>query len=313
MDHDVIIIGGGPAGLAAATWLGRYRRAALIIDSGEYRNAAVEEVHGYLGDDPVRPSDLRDRALDDLARYECVHRREGEVSQVAGNGDGFDVAVDGETLTCRRLVLATGVRDVLPDVAGIEQHYGVDVYHCPPCDAYEARDHDVAVIGWAEQVPAFAINLLDWVRSVRIVTEGRELPADGEQRRRLAEHGIDVVEGAARELIGEPGDLRAIELHSGERVEATYAFFSIHHEPVTDLAEQLGCELDGDGYVTVDHEGAASVEGVWAAGDLTPGMQLVAVAAAQGAIAGVSAARSFHGESSASEASQPAPDPSEEL
>jgi thioredoxin reductase len=229
------------------------------------------------------------------------------VRSVAVTADGFDADVDGDVVRARRLLLASGVRDVVPDIPGFDVHYGADVFHCPTCEGFEARDRAVVVIGWSAHVPAFATQLLDWASTVTIVADGPAEDIGQEQRRELAARGIALVERAASELCGPRGRLEGVRLADGRLLEADLAFFSIGHEADLALAGPLGCELTPDGLVAVDHEGRTSVPGVYAAGDLTPGVQLVPVASSKGVIAGVACARSFHGQRTAGDAPPPAP------
>lgn len=310
MLHDAVVIGGGPAGLAAAGWLGRYRRRTVLVDAGEGRNRWADAMHGLPGSDLATPEELRDRTRAEVARYDDVTLLNGRATGARRASDGtFVVAVDDREVRARRVVLATGVRDVFPDVEGFFEHYGCDVHHCPSCDGFEARDTAVAVIGWRRDVAGFAVSLLDWARRVCIVTDGRALECDDEVRDALARHDVGVVEERAHALEGSRGALTGVRLASGRVVPCAMAFFSIAHEPVTDLARALGCDLDADGYVAVDHEGATTVPGVYAAGDLTPGIQLVPVAVGAGTVAGVCCALSLQGEPGLAAHPTPAPDP----
>jgi len=296
--YDAVVIGGGVAGLAAGTWIARYRRSVAVLDGGEPRNKWVELAHGYLGEDPMHPGDLLERARRQLERYEEADLCAGQASRVRREEDGtFTVVVDnGLRLRSRRLVLATGVRDVFPEVERFFEHYGASVFHCPTCDGYEARDTRVVAFGWSDDITDFALTLLGWARSVAIVTDGHAFEGDESCRRRLAEAGIAVMEDDAVELLGERGNLEGVRLRGAGVVPCELAFFSIAHEPRTGLAVQLGCRLTGEGCIDVDGEAATSVPGVYAAGDITPGLQLVQVAAAKGATAGVACARSLRGE-----------------
>jgi hypothetical protein len=164
-DYDVVVIGGGPAGWTAATWLGRYRRSALVVDGQQYRNRWVEKVHGVLANDPVPPQVLLQQARTDLERYGSVRLTPGTVAAVTRVGSGrFRVELEdvADPLLTRRIVLATGVRDVFPEVAAFFEHYGADVFHCPTCDGSDACGECVAVFGRGEHVAGFALELLDW-------------------------------------------------------------------------------------------------------------------------------------------------------
>ena len=307
---DAVVVGGGPGGLAAALWLGRYRRSVVVVDSQEYRSQAVQSSHGYLGRDPQTPVDLLARGREELLAYPTACVRHARVADIGVRADGlFDVALDDGRLIAHRLVLATGVRDVFPTIRGFDEHYGVDVFHCPACDGYEARDRDVVAIGWDAHLVGFASTLLNWARSVTVVTDGRRFDGDEACHAVLADNGIELVEEEAVELVGSRGQLESVLLASGRCLPASLAFFSLAHHPQVDLAVSLGCELDDDGYIVVDREGQTTVPGVYAAGDITPGLQLVQVAAASGAVAGVGAAQSFFGTTGAPTSPEPGPDP----
>lgn len=293
---DAVVVGGGPAGLSAATWLGRYRCRTLLVDSGEHRNRWVEQSHGYLSRDPVSPTVLLDEARRDLTQYPSVERRAGTVGRAAGEQGAFEVDVDGEVVRARRLVLATGVRDEFPDLDGFFEHYGASAFHCPSCDGYEASGKEVVALGWDANVAGFALTLDGWARSVTVVTDGRRFEGDDHHRQVLAAAGIAVREADAVGLVGTRGDLRAVRLRSGETIPCTLLFFTIGHEQNATLPDQLGCERDNEACVVVDERGQTSVPGVYAAGDLTPGLQLIQVAAAKGVVAGVACAHSLWAE-----------------
>lgn len=310
----MLVVGGGPAGLSAATWAARYRRSVLVVDSGEYRNRWAEVAHGYLGADPSNPMVLLERARGDLARYPEVAFCQGRATAARREPDGrFVVTVDGNEYAGLRLVLAMGVVDRFPEVEGFFDHYGRSAFHCTTCDGYEAQGRAVVILGWGEQVVAFAVGLLDWADSLTVVTTGRPLEGDGRHRRLLARHGIDLVEDEAVELLGPPGELRGVRLAGGDVLEAQLLFFSIAHRPRLELARQLGCETAEPEYLRVDRDGRTSVDGCYAAGDITPGFQLVPVAVGEGAAAGVACAISLQGEDGAPNSPRPAPDANAEL
>lgn len=290
------MVGGGPAGLSAATWLSRYRRNVLVLDGGEHRNRWVDQAHGYLGTDPLRPTEFLQSARRQLEGYAETEIRSVQAGEACRNDDGtFTVEAGGATLLARTLVLAVGVEDDFPEVENFFEHYGASVFHCPTCDGYEAKECDVVAFGWSENITGFAITLLGWARTVTLVTDGRRFEGDEEDRRRLSAEGVAILEDDAVELLGPRGALEGVRLAAGGVIECQLAFFSIAHRPRTALADQLGCVLTGEGCIEVDLEGATTVPGVYAAGDVTPGLQLVQVAAAKGAIAGVACAQYLQG------------------
>lgn len=308
-DVDVLVVGGGPAGLSAATWLGRYRRRTLVVDAGEHRNRATEAVHGVPGRDPIAPAELRADALRDLARYPHVDLVDGRVTRVAGERDRFLADVAGSSVRASRVILATGVRDRFPALEGFDEHYGAGVQHCPTCEGFEARHRPVVVLGWGAHVPAFATELLDWASAVTVVTHGAGDRIAAGQRRGLAERGIELVDDRAEQLVGSRGQLRAVRCASGREIAAEMLFFSIGHDATVELATGLGCALTDEGVIAVDTEQETTVPGVYAAGDVTPGMQLVNVAVGEGTVAGVACAQSLQGHRTAPGAPPAAPAP----
>jgi len=194
IDTDVAIVGGGPAGLSAATWLARHRRSAVVVDSSEYRNRWVDSSHGYLGNDPTSPDELRAAAHRDLARYDSVRVVADRVTTVTADGDAFTVQLQqAGRMTFSRLILATGVADQFPSVSRFFDHYGRSVFHCPSCDGYETRGEPVVVIGWSPDIAGFAAGLLEWASSVTVVTDRRRFEGDSRHRRHLGDLGVAVL------------------------------------------------------------------------------------------------------------------------
>ena len=296
--YDAAVIGGGPAGLSAAAWLGRYRRSVVLVDSGEYRNAHVDLSHGYLGNDPIPPAELRAKAVAEVRQYPTVAFEAAKVQTVTGIRDRFELLLEGgdSIIQARRVIIATGVRDAFPEVDGFFDHYGASVFHCASCDGYEAKGKDVVVFGWGEHIAGFSLGLLTWASSVTVITDGRHFEGAPADRALLVEYGVHVLEDEAMELCGPRGDLKAVRLGGGATLPCQLAFFSIAHHPNNDLASQLGCVIAEAGCVDVDRDGVTSVPGVYAAGDLTPGVQLISNAVAKGAAAALHCAHSLLGE-----------------
>jgi len=296
--RDCVVGGGGPAGLAAATWLARYRRDVVVVDSRDYRAKNVERSHGYLARDPQTPVELLQTAREQLLAYRTVSYLTTTVESAERVDDGSFLLqlVDGSELSTLRVVLATGVVDACPDLEGFAEHYGASAFHCPACDGHEAENRDVVAYGWDERLVGFAASLLNWARSVTVLTSGRRFDGDEACRLVLRRHDIELVETPAVRLLGERSRLDGVELADGRVIPASLFFFSVAHSPRVELARALGCRIDDDGYVQIDEHGETSVPGVFAAGDVVPGLQLVQVAAAQGVVAGVAAALSLQGE-----------------
>ena len=294
---DAAIVGGGPAGLSAAAWLARYRRTVVVVDSQEYRNAGVDLSHGYLGNDPVPPPVLRARARAEVEQYPSVTFLDGaKVDRLTGIRDRFELGIGDTVIQARRVILATGVRDEFPEVANFFEHYGADVFHCASCDGYEAKDLDVVVFGWGDHIAGFSLGLLTWARSVTLVTDGHHFEGAPEDRELLEAQGVAILEDEALELCGRRGALRSVLLRGGTELPCQLAFFSIAHHPNNTLATDVGCVIAEAGCIEVDRDGVTSVPGVYAAGDLTPGVQLISTAVAKGAASAIHCAHSLLGD-----------------
>lgn len=188
---DVVVVGGGPAGLSVALLLGRCRRHVVVCDAGRPRNAAAGALHGYLTRDGVPPCELLRLGREELHPY-GVELRQVLVTDVVKGPDGFDVHLEtGERLAARTVLFATGVHDDVPDIPGLDECYGVSVHHCPYCDGWEARDRTIAVIGQGAGGTGLALSLKTWSDRVVLCTNGR--PRISEKHRlQLASHQIPI-------------------------------------------------------------------------------------------------------------------------
>ena len=284
--YDVIIIGGGPAGLTCAIFLGRYRRRVLVIDSGRPRNYSTEGIHGYLGYHSIKPSELLSRGRAE-AEAVGVELRDGKVGKIERVGDLFEVTAD-ETFCARRVVLAYGVRDTLPDIPEIESYYGKTVHHCPDCDGYESRDQRIGIIAWGKSAMGLAEKLVRWSDDLVVFTDGHDRDWSDEETSKLLAEQVDIKDEKIVALDGKDGVVEAAVLATGERVAVKRIFFHIKVERSCALAEALGCGCEDDKpNVKVDQHRQTTVEGVWAVGDLVEGSQLAITAAADGAIAAI--------------------------
>jgi len=286
--YDCIIIGGGPAGLTCGIFLGRYRRRVLICDNGRPRNYASHGVHGFLGQHGILPGDLMRKGREE-AEAAGVEICSCTATKIERSGDLFEVTgSDGTLVRGRRIVLAYGVRDVLPDIDGIERYYGTSVFHCPDCDGFEVSDKRIGVISWGKRAAGLSLKLLQWSDRLTLFTHGRERDLTPEENSKLLAEGISVQEDRIAELVGADGILEAVVLDGGERIPLEAIFFNVGCLRTCSLAEDLGCEVFEDTpNIVVDAQKQTTVEGVYAVGDLVAGTQLVITSAADGAIAAI--------------------------
>jgi thioredoxin reductase len=192
---------------------------------------------------------------------------------------------DGRTFTSRRLLLAIGIKDVWPDVPGLDGCYGQTVHHCPDCDGYEARGKRTAVIATGRSAAGMALSLTTWTNDIVVCTNGKHASMEPRERAKLDALKIPIVEQAIVRLDADGANVRTLVLADGGVVECERIFFSIGHYPADDLGVQLGCERDEEGLIVVDDKCRTSVRNVFAAGDITPGSHLAIGAAGSGAIA----------------------------
>lgn len=282
---DVVIIGGGPAGLSAALVLGRCRRKVILFDTGRPRNAASRHLHGYLTRDGTPPLELLRLGREELRPY-SIETRDVEVTGITCSAEGFDISLaTGEGVHTRAVLVATGVRDHVPDIPGIDECYGISVHHCPYCDGWESRDTTIVVIGAGASVTGLALSLTTWSGRVIVCSNGSRL--NSRHRSQLAQHGITVYERPIERIAHEQGEVRQVLLRGGETVRCERIFFSSAQSPQCDLPRQLGCDVTYKGVVKTDHLGKTRVPGLYVVGDASRDVQFIVVAAAEGAKAAV--------------------------
>lgn len=287
-EFDVIIVGGGPAGLSAALVLGRCRRRVLVCDAGQPRNAASHGLHLFLTRDGIEPAQFLTIAREQLRPYDSVELRSTRVTTAKRMTGGFEIKLEahhGETeerVTARKLLLATGVVDTLPEIEGLSQFYGTGVFHCPYCDGWEMRDQPLAVYGNGEKGFGLALQLSFWSRELVLCTDGPSELTE-HQSERLSDRKIDLRENKIKRLEGSAGRLERIVFETGEPLPVSGMFFSTEHRQGSNLAEELGCKFTSDGCVDTGEYEITSVPGVYVAGDASRLAQFVIVAASEGA------------------------------
>ncbi len=282
-NFDVVIVGAGPAGLSAALILGRCRRRVLVCDAGHPRNSASQALHGYLTRDGMKPAELLRVGREQLQPYTTVEVRADEVTAARRAATGFEITINKEeTVSSRKLLLATGVVDRLPDIEGLKQLYGRSVFHCPYCDGWELRDQPIAIYGRENRGFGLALELTGWSRDLTLCTDG---PAELSvaERKQLLELNIQVREERIARVEGNDGLLKQIVFANGETLARRGMFFNTGQDQRCDLAARLGCEFTERGAVRTGDYEMTNVPGLFVAGDASRAVQLAIVAAAEGA------------------------------
>lgn len=278
---EVVVVGGGVAGLSAALVLGRSRRRTLVIDAGEQRNAPSPGVHSFFSRDGILPAELLSIGREQLKPYDSVQVRRGQVTSAERVAGGFRLRLDsGEVVATRRLVLALGVIDELPEVEGLCERWGHGVFHCPYCHGWEMRDRPLAVLGNGPDALRLTRIVTGWTRDVVLCTNG---PAafGPEERSRLDRLGIPLREESVARVEGEGTSVERIVFEGGTVLAREGVLLRPPFRQRSNLAEALGCQLTEAGVVQTDDDGHTAVPGVFAVGDCANRVQQVAVAVRQ--------------------------------
>ena len=281
--HDVIVIGGGPAGLSAALVLGRCRRRVLLCDSGRYRNAATHAMHGFLTRDGLPPAQLRQIAREQLKQYP-VEILDMAVADARQDGDVFEVTlVSGERLRARKILLATGLVDELPELEGLKDFYGTSVFHCPYCDAWEVRDKPLSVFSNGAEGVKLSATVRMWSDDVILFTNG-PVDLEKEDADLLDRLGITLCQGRVARIEGKDGILERVVLEDGGSVPRRAMFLKTKQKQCSDLAKKLRVPMtEENGIKKGGKYEETYVRGVFVAGDASKDLLMAIVAASEGA------------------------------
>jgi len=292
-NYDVVIIGGGPAGLSAALLLSRACRRVVLIDSGQPRNASANEIHGFLTRDGISPHDLRDCGRRELAKYGCE-----VVSDLVTNAahvsrkthsvpTSFVVETQkGRQLYCRKLLLATGISDKIPEFSGVKECYGTSIHHCPYCDGWEHRGKRLLAYGdSAHHAVGLGLMLRGWSSDVTVLTDGQTV--ESEDRQLAEDAGLQLVEQPIIRFAHQGARLQGVELLGFGLLPAEAMFFNTGKQASCDLARSLGLHRDDEFVGHTNRKQESEVPGVFIAGDADDDVQFSIVAAAEGAKAAV--------------------------
>lgn len=292
--YDVAIVGGGPAGLSAALWLGRYLRSVVVIDSGDPRNWETRGVNGFIGSQGIRSPDLRGKGREEARKFgaELIDTIVTDARYSAG--EYFTLDLDqNPSVHARRVLLAIGIRDVWPRIPGLSDCYGETVHVCPDCDGYETQNKKTVVVGKGRKAVGMVLALSNWTDELVICTNGEPPDLDDDLTNKLKKLNIPVLDCPVTCIRSAKGEIHSIELADGMVMDCERLYFAIGQYPADDLGAQLKCKRDEMGLIIIDERNQTSVENVYAAGDIVPGPQLVVRAASDGAIAALAIHKSL--------------------
>ena len=283
-DADVIIVGAGAAGMSAALVLGRACRTVLMFDHGRPRNVRTQAMHGFLTRDGIAPGEFRRISREQLSRYENVRLESATVSSVSCRaGGGFTVTLEGgRTCVSKKLLLATGVVDNVPQIPGLSDFYGRSVFHCPFCDGWELRDRTLAVYGREKHGFGLSMELLGWSKDIVVCTDGPS-GIEAADLSTMERNGVRLREERVTRLDGRDGQIEQVVFDRGEPLLCQALFFTTGQHQSCELAKSIGCKFNEKGTVHTGRHESTDVPGLYVAGDASRDVQWVVIAAAEGA------------------------------
>ncbi|MGN6449952.1 MAG: NAD(P)/FAD-dependent oxidoreductase [Brucella intermedia] len=295
MHHDAIIIGGSFAGLSAATYLARGRRTVRVIDAGKPRNRFAEHSHGFLAQDGSNPLTMLETAKAQVEAYPTVTFTRGKAISGSGEIDNFRIELDsGEIVEGRRLILAFGISDELPDIPGLAERWGNTVIHCPYCHGYEFSDRKLGVLNLSPMSVHQAMLISEWGPTTFFIDKGME--PDAEAFAELQRRGVKIERSPVRALCGQGAELSQVELEDGRLVPVEALYIGPRNRLNSEIAGIFGCAMDElplSRTIRTDGLKTTTVPGIFAAGDITRGAHSVAWSVADGVTAGTAAHRSL--------------------
>lgn len=299
--YEVVVIGGGPAGLSAALNLARARRRVLVVDSNRPRHAATLLAHGFLSRDGVSPLELRRLGREEVDAYDNAAVVFAQVGAVEVEGDGFRVTGRGVRggadvdVRAEAVLIATGVTEAMPAIPSIRAYYGTYLHSCVECDGFESAGRPLALIGETPDLAERALLLTQWTDDLIVFTNGADTIGADEERT-LAQLGVRVERRRIDDVVGEKGVMTGVRLDDGTVVERAGGFLRPIWSPALSFADALELDRDAEGYLLIDANGRTSLPGVYAAGETTaPGPQQLIVAAGSGAVVAAAVNRDLIG------------------
>lgn len=299
--YEVVVIGGGPAGLSTALNLARARRRVLVVDGNRPRHAATLIARGFLTRDGIPPLELRRLGREEVSAYENAEVVFAQVGSVEVEGNGFRVRARGVRggsdvdAAAEAIVLATGVTETMPAIPSIRAYYGTHLHSCVECDGYEKAGEPLALIGESADLAERALLLTQWTDDLIVFTNG-VAPVSADEERALASLGVRVERRTIDDIVGDKGVMTGVRLQDGTVVDRVGGFIRPAWSPALAFADALDLDRDTDGYLVTDRQGRTSLPGVYAAGETTaPGPQQLVVAAGSGAVVAAAVNRDLIG------------------
>lgn len=284
--YDVIIVGGSYAGLSAAMALGRSLKKVLIIDGGESCNKQTPHSHNFLTHDGAKPAAIAQIAKEQVLKYSTVEFINGCAIKGGKTESGFLVTLQsGEEFEAKKLIFASGIKDIMPDIRGLSDCWGISVIHCPYCHGYEFKGRKTAIMANGDHAYHIASLVNNLTNNLTIVTNGNSKFSD-EQLSKLQNHNIEVIQTEITEVKHQGGHLQSVVFSDGKTLELNALYAALPFVQSSDIPISLGCKLTEMGYIQVDDFKKTTVNGVYACGDNSTMMRSVANAVATGNIAG---------------------------
>ena len=285
-DFDVIIIGGSYSGLSAAMSLGRSLRKVLIIDGGKPCNRQTPHSHNFITQDGEEPAVIAQKAKSQVMKYETVSFFEGLAATARKVENGFVLGTEsGENFSARKLIFATGIKDLMPEISGFSECWGISVIHCPYCHGYEFRGRNTGILANGEKAFHLSSLVKNLTDKVTVLTSGKA-DFNEEQRLKLKSENIPVIETTVTQIDHDKGHLKGLVLENGEQLKLDALYASIPFVQHSSIPASLGCEISEMGYLKVNEFQKTTVEGIFACGDNCTMMRSVAASVASGNLAG---------------------------
>ncbi|MBR0614538.1 NAD(P)/FAD-dependent oxidoreductase [Bacillus safensis] len=283
---DCAIIGGGPAGLSAALVVGRGRKQVIVFDDELPRNRVTQESHGFITNDGMTPFEIRRAGEADLQKYPNIKIKRSRIVDIQKKEERFTLLThEGDRFEAKKIILATGLQDILPEIEGIHDVYGKTLFSCPFCDGWELKDKALALIAENQRALHMAKLLSNWTKDLIVFSNGHVLAE--EDKALLTAHSIQVIDVPIVSIDHDNGQLRSLQLANGETVKREGGFVTSEFKQLAPFAEKLGCKMTKNAGIETDILGRTTVSGIFACGDNLGGPAQLVLAAAAGSQTGM--------------------------